>query len=109
MTSVFQLLVDPPEGITVEFSYADTSVTIVCKADALPVPTYKILLNGSLFASGKTYTIRNMTDSFVGNYSCVVKNILGRRLSPPRFLPIKSKAKSYIRIFLFFCGVIVYS
>ncbi|XP_028413750.1 limbic system-associated membrane protein-like [Dendronephthya gigantea] len=83
----------PPKGTRLKFDFDnETSVTIICEADALPPPKYEIYFNGTTRLRGKkTYKIDKVTSNFVGKYTCVAWNLLGRSFSSSRFLPVQSK------------------
>ncbi|XP_028413754.1 interference hedgehog-like [Dendronephthya gigantea] len=81
----------PPKGTRLKFDFDnETSVTIICEADALPPPKYEIYFNGTTRLRGKkTYKIDKVTSNFVGKYTCVAWNLLGRSFSSSRFLPVQ--------------------
>ncbi|XP_028413704.1 inactive tyrosine-protein kinase 7-like [Dendronephthya gigantea] len=93
-TEIFLNVNYPPEGTGLKFSYVNASATLTCNADALPLPTYKILRNGTVIATGKIFTIHEITNSSVGNYTCCAENFLGRSCSITRFLTIKKKFRN---------------
>ena len=58
----------------------DEDITLTCKANSVPPPTYTITLNGKTLANvvEGTTTIRNYKERGIGVYSCEAENNVGK-------------------------------
>ena len=58
----------------------DEDITLTCKANSVPPPTYTIALNGKTLTNvvEGTTTIRNFREHGIGVYSCEAENIVGK-------------------------------
>ena len=58
----------------------DENITLTCKANSVPPPTYTITLNGKTLTNvvEGTTTIRNYREQGIGVYSCEAENNVGK-------------------------------
>ena len=83
---------DPPENVRLILTRRAQKATITCTAEACPEPSFKIFLNETvLVISDKTYIIPEVNNSHVGNYTCVVMNVLGKASSVSEYLSFERK------------------
>jgi hypothetical protein len=77
--------------LTLTISYGKLA-NIKCESDGRPVPSFKIFLNtATLVASDKIYSIPEVNDNDVGNYTCIAWNILGNKTSNSEYLSLEGK------------------
>ena len=68
-------------------------VTITCKSEGLPEPSYRITRDGTVVSTGKMYFISEAAMNDEGTYTCIATNKLGSD-SASAYLAVTGKIRS---------------